>query len=238
MAALLIRAIECQSGESWASAQAPFRARRGKAKITLGHVVGLVRVLTRWVIGAVWAAVGLPLAVEAQIRPRVRPPATVPQQNTTEAAAPTTPPGRDTTKGAVTNKPIPRYVTLKGAEGNARRGPDLTYRIDWVYTTAGMPLRITAEFENWRRVEDYEGMGGWVHFTLLSGARSVIVTQDMAEFHRLPDPLSPVAFQAEAGALAKLITCTVDWCRVKAEGQTGWAPKSAIWGVDPNEVID
>lgn len=215
----------------------PFGLGGAKAVITLGHSVGLVRVLGLAVWGALCGAVILAPAVEAQTRPRLRPSATAPQANSTEPAQVATP-ARDPTKGAVTNKPIPRYVTLKGAEGNARRGPDLTYRIDWVYTTAGTPLRITAEFENWRRVEDFEGMGGWVHFTLLSGTRSVIVTQDMAEFHRLPDPQSPVIFQAEAGALAKLLTCTPDWCRVKADGETGWAPKSAIWGVDPNEVIN
>jgi SH3-like domain-containing protein len=65
--------------------------------------------------------------------------------------------------GCVTNLPLPRFVSLKGNEGNARRGPGLTHRIDWVFTRSGMPLRITAEFENWRRVEDFEGAGGWVH---------------------------------------------------------------------------
>jgi SH3-like domain-containing protein len=145
---------------------------------------------------------------------------------------------RDPKKGAITGLPIPRYVTLKGGEGNARRGPGLTHRIDWVFTTSGTPLRITAEYENWRRVEDFEGMGGWIHFTLLSGVRGIIVTKDMAEFHVLPDAASPVAFQAEAGALAKIMTCSVDWCRVKADGEKGWALKADFWGVDPDEVIE
>jgi SH3-like domain-containing protein len=78
--------------------------------------------------------------------------------------------------GCVTNLPLPRFVSLKGSEGNARRGPGLTHRIDWVFTRAGMPLKITAEFENWRRVEDSEGAGGWVHYSLLSGVRTALVT--------------------------------------------------------------
>jgi SH3-like domain-containing protein len=141
-------------------------------------------------------------------------------------------------RGAVTNQPLPRYVTLKGNEGNARRGPGLTHRIDWVYTTKGTPLRVTAEYENWRRVEDYEGFGGWVHFTLLSVARSVIVTTDMAAFHKLPDANAPVAFQAERGVLARLLECQIDWCRVNADGQRGWVIKTAIWGVDAGEVVE
>jgi SH3-like domain-containing protein len=140
-------------------------------------------------------------------------------------------------RGAVTKQPLPRYVSLKGSEGNARRGPGLTHRIDWVFTTKGTPLKVTAEYENWRRVEDFEGFGGWVHFTLLSVARTVLVTTDMAQFHSVPDPNAPIAFQAERGVLARLLECHIDWCRVNAEGQRGWAPKSALWGVDPNEVV-
>ncbi|MGL4278966.1 MAG: SH3 domain-containing protein, partial [Albidovulum sp.] len=57
-------------------------------------------------------------------------------------------------RGAVTNLPLPRYVSLKAAEANARRGPSLDHRIDWVFRHRDMPLKVTAEFENWRRVED------------------------------------------------------------------------------------
>ena len=56
--------------------------------------------------------------------------------------------------GPVTNLPLPRYVSLKAAEGNVRRGPSLSHRIDWVFTRRDMPLRITAGHGHWRRVED------------------------------------------------------------------------------------
>ena len=65
--------------------------------------------------------------------------------------------------GSVTNLPLPRYVSMKASEGNARRGPSLSHRIDWVFKRRHMPLRITAEHGHWRRVEDRDGMGGWVH---------------------------------------------------------------------------
>ena len=59
-----------------------------------------------------------------------------------------------TGRGAETNLPVPRYVSLKGAEGNVRRGPSLEDRIDWVFRHRDQPLRIIAEFGHWRRVED------------------------------------------------------------------------------------
>ncbi len=185
---------------------------------------------------------GLPVAAPAPVEPdagaAANPdpvdPASVaaPPEETAAARIP-----RDPTKGAVTNLPIPRYVSLKGGEGNARRGPGLTHRIDWVFTTAGMPLRITAEHENWRRVEDAEGMGGWVHYSLLSGVRSVLVTVDMAEFYTRPDAKSGVQFQAETGVIGRLLECEPDWCRVNVQGEKGWVLKTSLWGVDPGEVV-
>ena len=141
-------------------------------------------------------------------------------------------------KGAVTNLPLPRYVTLKKAEVNARRGPGLTHRIDWVFTRAGMPLRITAEYEHWRRVEDATGEGGWVQYAMLSGARSVLVATDMAEFRGLANGTSEVAFQAERGVIGRLLECSVDWCQVAVDGNKGWVQKRDLWGVEPAEVVE
>lgn len=140
--------------------------------------------------------------------------------------------------GCVTNLPLPRFVSLKGSEGNARRGPGLTHRTDWVFTHSGMPLMITAEFENWRRVEDYEGAGGWVHYALLSGVRTVMVTLDMAELHHGPDDSATVIAQAELGVIGRVLECSIDWCRISIDGQRGWVRKSAIWGVKADEIID
>ncbi|UXU82091.1 SH3 domain-containing protein [Paracoccus sp. SMMA_5_TC] len=145
---------------------------------------------------------------------------------------------RDPGKGPVTNLPLPRYVSLKGNEGNARRGPSLSHRIDWVFRHAGMPLRVVAEFGHWRRVEDQDGVGGWVHYSLLSGVRTAIVTRDMLELLSRPEERAPVVARAEAGAIVRLHECNRDWCRVSGAGEKGWAPKSALWGVDPEEIRD
>ena len=150
-------------------------------------------------------------------------------------------PGADlqaTGRGAVTNLPVPRYVSLKGGEGNVRRGPSLSHRIDWVFRHAGMPLRVTAEFGHWRRVEDRDGAGGWVHYALLSGVRTALVTQDMAELRARPNMDSDIVARAEAGAIVRLGECNPDWCRISGGGERGWVPKTAIWGVDPDETRD
>jgi SH3-like domain-containing protein len=140
------------------------------------------------------------------------------------------------TRGSVTNLPIPRYVSLKASEGNARRGPSLSHRIDWVFTRRDMPLEVTDEYGHWRRVHDRDGAGGWVHYSLLSGARTVIVEEDMVALAMKPEAGAPVNARAEAGAIARLEECTPDWCRINAQGARGWVPKGAIWGVLPEEI--
>ena len=60
-------------------------------------------------------------------------------------------PARADERGPVTNLPLPRFVSMKAAEANVRRGPSLTHRIDWVFKHEDTPLEITAEHGHWRR---------------------------------------------------------------------------------------
>ncbi len=143
---------------------------------------------------------------------------------------------RDT--GQVTNLPLPRFVSLKASEGNVRRGPSLTHRIDWVFQRRDMPLRITAEHGHWRRVEDRDGLGGWVHYSLLSGTRTVIVEQDMLTLRSRPEPNAPVTAALEAGVVARLGECGPEWCKLNSGGYKGWAPKARLWGVAMDELRD
>ncbi len=141
-------------------------------------------------------------------------------------------------KGPVTNLPLPRYVSMKASEGNVRRGPSLTHRIDWVFKRRDMPLQITAEHGHWRRVEDRDGAGGWVHYALLSGVRTVIIEQDMLQLRRRPDPQAQPVAALELGVIARLGDCSTDWCQVSAGGYKGWTQKTKLWGVRADEIRD
>ncbi|MEM1129413.1 MAG: SH3 domain-containing protein [Pseudomonadota bacterium] len=134
--------------------------------------------------------------------------------------------------GAVTNLPIPRFVSMKAASANVRRGPSLTHRVDWVYRHQGMPLIVTAEYGHWRRVMDRNGLGGWVHFALLSGTRTVLVEDTVLDIRARPDPDAPVRARAERGVIARLGACEGTWCRINTGGHRGWAPKDGLWGVE------
>ena len=141
-------------------------------------------------------------------------------------------------RGPVTNLPMPRFVSLKASKANVRRGPSLTHRIDWVFTHRDMPLEVTAEHGHWRRVRDRDGAGGWVHYSLLSGVRTVIVEKDMLPLNIRPEPDTSISAQLELGVVARVEKCTLNWCRLRAGGYRGWARKADLWGVKPDELRD
>ena len=139
--------------------------------------------------------------------------------------------------GPVTHLPLPRYVSLGATRGNARRGPGLSNRIDWVFVRRGMPLKVTAEYGHWRRVEDQDGEGGWIHYSLLSGVRTVVVITNMTQFLDRPETGAAMVYKAQRNVIGRLVAATKGWARVVVDGDSGWAPKTDLWGVDPAEIF-
>lgn len=139
-------------------------------------------------------------------------------------------------KGPITGLPMPRFVSMKASEGYARRGPSSTHRIDWVFQRRNMPLLLVDEYGQWRRVRDQEGAGGWMHYSLLSGNRSVIIERDDLDLRRSPSPDARVSARLKAGVVAWLDECRNGWCALEVQGAEGWAEQSALWGVAPGDV--
>ena len=135
------------------------------------------------------------------------------------------------TVGPETGLPLPRFVSLKASEANVRRGPSHDHRIDWIFTRREMPLLVIAEHGHWRRVQDRDGVGGWVHYALLSGLPTVIVDEDMLPLHAKPGSQSRIKAHLENGVIARLEQCEGDWCRLNADGYKGWSLKAKLWGI-------
>ena len=138
--------------------------------------------------------------------------------------------------------PVPRYVSLKSDHVNVRAGPTKDNDVAWVYTRSGLPVEITAEFENWRRVRDSEGAEGWVYHSLLSGKRTAAVQlkakTDLAPLHAKPDGQSAVTAQLQVGVLASIKHCTGKWCQITGDGFDGWIEQNELWGVYPDEKVE
>jgi SH3-like domain-containing protein len=142
-------------------------------------------------------------------------------------------------RGSVTNLPLPRFVSMRAEKANARRGPNLNQRVDWEFVHSGLPLEVTAEYGQWRRVRDADGAGGWVHHSLLSGVRTALVRTDAPVPLRAgPNDTAAVRAVAEPGVVGRLEACAGAWCEIAADGFAGWLPRDAIWGVTTDESIE
>jgi len=126
--------------------------------------------------------------------------------------------------------PVPRFVSLKADIVNARQGPSFDQPVLWEYRRAGLPLKVTAEADNWRRIEDPEGDKAWVHVATLSERRTVMVRGETTTLLSRPALGGKARAILEPGVVAELAACEGDWRKLKVAGRTGWAPAQRLWG--------
>jgi SH3-like domain-containing protein len=105
-----------------------------------------------------------------------------------------------------------------------------------------LPVEITAEFENWRRIRDAEGTEGWVYHSLLSGRRTGMViakSQDeLVPLYNKADVESALVARLERGVIGVVKRCSENWCYFNGRGFEGWIQQFRLWGVYPNEKVD
>jgi SH3-like domain-containing protein len=134
--------------------------------------------------------------------------------------------------------PIPRFASLRSDEVNVRTGPGTRYPVDWVFKRKGMPVEIVAEYENWRKIRDWQGASGWVHQSLLTGKRSFIIPGKPANLHKTPATSAPVVAKLEPEVMGEIRSCAGDWCRVRVPSISGWIERKRLWGVYKSEPIN
>jgi SH3-like domain-containing protein len=143
--------------------------------------------------------------------------------------------------GSASGLPVPRYVSLKSDRVNVRGGPTKDHEVAWVFTRAGLPVEVTAEFENWRRIRDWEGSEGWVYHSLLSGRRTAMVKpkarDELVPLHENAGSAAVTA-RLQAGVQGSVKRCKEGWCRFVGDGFDGWIEQSRLWGVYPDEKVE
>jgi SH3-like domain-containing protein len=128
-------------------------------------------------------------------------------------------------------------VSLKSNEINQRVGPGPNYPIEWTYVKAGLPVEITAEFDNWRKIRDKDGTEGWVHQSMVCGKRHGIIQGTGTVIYAASDLKSQPIARLEPGVMVEILKCRDDWCQVRIANYKGWVQSSHLWGVYPQEVI-
>lgn len=134
--------------------------------------------------------------------------------------------------------PVPRFASIKADEANVRVGPGTQYPLKWTYVVPGVPVEIIAEWDNWRKIRDWEGQEGWVHTAMLSPKRTIIVTGEKRTLYRRADAASPPVVRLRPGIIADVEDCIKGWCRIEVRNYRGWLKRSDFWGVGPDETLD
>ncbi len=135
--------------------------------------------------------------------------------------------------------PIPRFVTLASEKVFVRTGPALRYPIKWIYQREHLPVEIVQEFDTWRKIRDMDGDDGWIHQSLLSGDRSVIVKGEVPlAVRKEPQAESRLLAMLEPNVVASVKECKAAWCQVSSQGYTGWAERKFLWGIYDSEDFD
>ena len=133
-------------------------------------------------------------------------------------------------KGRVTGLEVPRFVSLKNQKTFVRRGPGKSYRIDWILEKPGLPLKVIAEHNHWRYIEDFQGDKGWIYFRLLSGKRTIMTVNGKVQLRKKADQKSKPIALLDLRVIGELIKTTKEYCQAKFKNYKGWVNKDQVWG--------
>ena len=143
------------------------------------------------------------------------------------------------TLGNKTGLKIPRFVSLKSDNSNLRVGPSKNYPIKLRYIVANTPVEIIDEYQDWRKINDYEGNEGWLHKSLIKGKRFAIVNPPYQEgLQVFNNPKGNNIGKIGKKNILEVKTCLMHWCKIKYGKNTGWVNKLNLWGVYEKEIIN
>jgi len=136
--------------------------------------------------------------------------------------------------------PLPRFVSLRSDEVNLRTGPGVRYPVDWIYTRRDLPVEVIAEFEAWRKIRDWQGVEGWVHQSMLSARRMVVVTGPQRHLRAEADEKAPSLALLDANVMGRLLSCprARNYCKIEVNAIQGWLKRDEFWGVYAGEFIE
>ncbi len=131
---------------------------------------------------------------------------------------------------------IPRIVSLKKSLTYMRSGPGKDFPVKFELKQRGYPLKVIAEFNNWRKVMTFSKISGWVHTQLLSSFRTGLITKTTF-LKTIPSVSSNSIAKLLPNLLINIKNCNEKWCKIeiiKKRKFMGWVLKASIWGSTRN----
>jgi SH3-like domain-containing protein len=112
---------------------------------------------------------------------------------------------------------------------NVRSGPNTKEDVIW-QVEKYHPLMFVEKQGQWVYFEDFEGDHGWIHHTLLSETKTVIVKKDKCNIRSGPGTTSKILLTVDKGVPFKVLQSEGNWLQVvHADGDKGWIHRSLVW---------
>ena len=131
---------------------------------------------------------------------------------------------------------IPRIVSLKNSLTYMRSGPGKEFPVKFELKQKGYPLKVVAEFNNWRKVITYGKISGWIHTQLLSSFRTGLLIKTTF-LKTIPSNSSNSLAKLLPNLLIYVKKCKKNWCKIeifKKKKFVGWVQKETVWGSTKN----
>ncbi len=121
------------------------------------------------------------------------------------------------------------YLSLKKNKVNVRYGPSFDSPIKYIYKKINLPIKQIDKKENWRRIIDFKNNSGWIHWSQLKKANSIINLEDKILFEKSSNFSNPIA-RIQKGKVLIIEKCNGIWCKVKTKKFKGWIKIENVWG--------
>jgi SH3-like domain-containing protein len=128
------------------------------------------------------------------------------------------------------DRKLPYWASIREVPARMRKGPSTDVPVLWEYRRKDLPVKVTAVYQNWRKVMDPDGAEGWMNVRLLSPQRTAIVRESVRPLREAPSKTARVLWRAEAGVVGRLSDCADGWCVLDVRGQRGYIQADHIWG--------
>ena len=122
-----------------------------------------------------------------------------------------------------------KFLSLKKNKVNVRYGPSFESEIKYIYKKINLPVKQIDKKENWRRIIDLKNNSGWIHWSQLKAANSIITLEDQILFKKSSSFSKPIA-RLEKGRLLIIKKCEDNWCNITTYDYKGWVKTENIWG--------
>jgi len=135
-------------------------------------------------------------------------------------------------------RPLPYWAALTAGDALLRNGPGREYPASWRYRRVGLPLKVVAVHDSWRKVREPDGTEGWMASVLLTERRTGMVQGGEVALRASPATNAAVQWRAAPGVIGRISQCRAGWCHFDVGGKQGFVEASRLWGVEMGEVVE